>query len=257
MKSKPTLFTAIIVVTVWLAITIIGGNRQGGGQQSLDELVSHGPLWGVWTALAFLAVVTVMFRWSGIGFTRPDWKRSLKLMWLPGLLVALMLGGACAGTIPPPMVLFWVLVNTLLVGVSEEWAFRGVLLKSLRDRFPLLAAISLNAVAFGLVHSLNGFVTGDFASAFNQAAAASMSGVLFVALRLRTHSLLPVMLLHGLWDFSAFSLGLSQGKTVSPGVNGAEAFFLPLLIVLPNFLYGCYLLRSGKQGEIEQASPGQ
>lgn len=257
MKSKPTLLTAIIVLAVWLAITIIGGNLQGGGRKSLDELVSHGPLWGVWAALALLAVVTVVRRWSGIGFARPEWKRSLKLMWLPGLLVALMIGGAVAGKIPPVTVLFWVLVNTLLVGVSEEWAFRGILLKSLCDRFSLIAAVALNAIAFGLVHSLNGFVTGDFAGAFNQAAAASMSGVLFVALRLRTHSLLPVMLLHGLWDFSAFALGISQGEAESPGVKGAEAFFLPLLIVLPNFLYGCYLLRRGKRGEIEQAPPGR
>ncbi len=256
MKSKPTLVTAIIVVAVWLSITIIGGNRQGGGQQSLDELVSRGPIWGVWVALAFLVLVGAVCRWSGMGFTRPDWMRSLRLMWLPGLFVALMIGGACAGKLPPAVVLSWVLVNTLMVGISEEWAFRGVLLKSLRDRVPLLAAVALNAIAFGLVHSLNGFVTGDFGSAFSQAVAASMSGVLFVALRIRLHSLLPVMLLHGLWDFSAFILGLSRGEVTSPGAEGLEGFFLPLLIVLPNFLYGCYLLRRGKRAEVERASPG-
>ena len=227
MKSKPALLLALIVVALWLGITILGGNLQSGGDSALDELVKAGPLWGVWTALTFLVIVTLASRWKGLGFARPDWAEAFRLMWLPGLFI---------------------------VGISEEWAYRGILLKPLRERFPVMTAAILTSVIFGMSHALNGFVTGDFGKAVVQAVAASMSGFLFTALRLRTGSLLPVMLLHGLWDFSVFFFALSTaGGTAGPAeASGTAAWIAPVVMVLPNCLYGWYLLRRKKRGELDK-----
>jgi hypothetical protein len=62
------------------------------------------------------------------------------------------------------------------------------------------------------------------------------------------------MLLHGLWDFSVFLLGLSAaGSGVElPETSGPAALLAPVVLVLPNFLYGWYLLRRAKRGELER-----
>lgn len=257
MKSKPALLLALAVVALWLGITIVGGNLQSGGKSELDDLVKSGPLWGVWMALTFLVILTMAFRWKGLGLARPDWKEAIRLMWLPGLFIVGMLGGAFTGTLPTRAVLFWIFVNSMIVGISEEWAYRGILLKPLRERFPVMTAALLTSVIFGMSHALNGFVTGDFGKALVQAVAASMSGLLFTALRLRTGSLLPVMLLHGLWDFSVFFLALSVGGDAggaekSAGDGGLAAWLAPMVMVTPNFLYGWYLLRRTKRGDLER-----
>ncbi|MEQ1839230.1 MAG: CPBP family intramembrane glutamic endopeptidase [Verrucomicrobiales bacterium] len=254
MKSKPALLLALIVVALWLGITILGGNLQSGGDTTLDELVKAGPLWGVWTALTFLVIVTLASRWKGLGFARPDWAEAFRLMWLPGLFIVGMLGGAFTGTLPAGSVIFWIFVNSMIVGSSEEWAYRRILLKPLRERFPVMTAAILTSVIFGMSHALNGFVTGDFGKALVQAVAASMSGFLFTALRLRTGSLLPVMLLHGLWAVSVFFFALSTaGGTAGPAeASSPAAWIAPVVMVLPNCLYGWYLLRRKKRGELDK-----
>jgi membrane protease YdiL (CAAX protease family) len=246
---------AAIAVAAWLAITILGGVLQGGGTSSLDTLVTQGPLWGVWAALAALTIVARSAGWTGLGFARPDWAASVRLMWLPGLFVLGFTTVALLGTLPSPPVIGWVLVNCALVGISEEFAYRGVLLRPLRLRYSLLTAAAVSSVVFGFSHALNGFVTGNFASAMVQAVAASMSGLLFFALRVRTGSLLPGMLLHGLWDASLFILGQSVGgmNDTSAPATGAALWLGPLVIGTPSFLYACYLLRPAKRDAIPAA----
>lgn len=249
MKSKPSLTAALIFVALWLGITIAGGFLQGGGSATLDGLVKQGPLWGVWLALLFLGVGTLVFRWTGVGFRRADWLDSLRLMWLPLLMIAGFLAAGMQGTVPPPTVIGWVFLNCLFVGISEEWAFRGILLKPFREKQPLLTAVIVTSVIFGLAHALNGFVIGNFGAALGQAVAAAMSGFLFTALRLRTRSLWPVMLLHGLWDFSVFFLaaGSSAEAPAAAAPEGPVRWIAPMILVLPNLLYGCYLLRASRR----------
>lgn len=253
MKSKPSLSVALIVVAVWLGITIIGGNLQGGGGSSLEELVVSGPLRGVWAALMFLAGLIYALKWKGLGLHRPDWPDSFRLMWLPGLFVMVMLAGVFFGAPPAPVTIMWIFINTVFVGVSEELAYRGILLRAMRDRFPLFTAVILTSVVFGLSHALNGFVTGDFTTALTQALAAAMSGVLFTALRVRTGSLRPVILLHALWDFAVFLLALSFSAEEGPGEAASTgrslSWLAPVLLVTPNFLYGLYLIRPSKRGD--------
>jgi membrane protease YdiL (CAAX protease family) len=77
-----------------------------------------------------------------------------------------------------------------------------------------------------------------------QSGAALLSGLLFIAIRLRTGSLWPAIIVHGLWDFGTFTLGAAGGQ-----MAGREAaptgiqMLLPLLLVLPNALYALWLLR--------------
>jgi uncharacterized protein len=96
------------------------------------------------------------------------------------------------------------------------------------------------------VHILNVFMTGELGPALIQATAAALSGLLFIALRLRTASLWPPIIVHGLWDFATFTLTAARGGEAQPVGGGGPltlSSFMPMLLVLPNALYGLWLMR--------------
>ena len=179
-----------------------------------------------------LAVVAWQ-RWSDIGLYDLPSARSLLLAWLPmiyivgGFVLSIRFGlppaAACCGC-------WW----TLPVGLSEELMFRGVLLQALRHTVSIWPAVSLTTLAFGAVHSLNvSIITGDLRGAVIQSTAAALSGLSFIALRLRTGSLWPCIVIHGLWDCAAFLLAMSSpkdmdrqhsaGRRDEPGAHSAGA----------------------------------
>lgn len=81
-------------------------------------------------------------------------------------------------------VLIILLINTLLVGISEELMCRGILLEGAKNRFSLWVSIWIVSILFELIHSLNGFLTGNFGAAAFQAVSAIFPGLMFIGLRL-------------------------------------------------------------------------
>jgi membrane protease YdiL (CAAX protease family) len=128
--------------------------------------------------------------------------------------------------------------------------FRGVLFSALRTRLALLPAAFVTTLIFGGAHLLNIAVMGAFWPTLAQAVAAAMTGLLFLALRVRLGSLYPVIILHAVWDSAA--LLAVTGAIARNGAAGGAApalpdqplvLLAPLLVALPNFLYALYLLR--------------
>lgn len=241
---------ALSAFVLWTMVTIIGGNLASGGEMSLQDGVTRGIGWTWVLASAFILTVALLQQWHDVGLTRGASLRAWRLVWLPALYIAGALAVAAAAGLPPAGVMGIILVNTLFVGFSEELMFRGVLLQAFRRSVPVWGAVMLTSVAFGAVHSLNVFVTGDLAAALIQSTAAFMSGLVFIALRLRTGSLWPPVILHGLWDFATFLLGAAgaqgggtQGGGTDVAVVSGWAMFLPVLVVLPNAIYGLWLMR--------------
>ena len=248
-RTKP-LLVVLLVFATWTAITVWGGAWQGGGKTELGGLVSHGVLWAIPSAILFLASVTAAWGWwRDIGWTAPHWPSALRLQWVPFVYIAVFLALAVLAGLPARGVIAWVLLNCLMVGVSEEWMCRGVLVKGLQDRgCTPWQLLWVSSALFGLIHSLNVFVTGNLANAVAQSCAAGMSGVLFYAIRVRTRSLIPVMVTHGLYDFSIFLM--SSGRTDDAAASapiGGVAMFAPVLLVTPSLLYGLYLMRRAGQ----------
>ncbi|MCV2356527.1 CPBP family intramembrane metalloprotease [Paucibacter sp. B2R-40] len=228
----------------WLLITLLGEQFGAGAHQALSETVSHGPGWPFVAAAAFVLAVVAWQRWRDIGLRDLPSARSLRLAWLP--MVYIVGGFALSASLglAPATVVLWVLVNTFLVGLSEELMFRGVLLQALRHTVSIWPAVALTTLAFGAVHSLNVFITGDLRGALIQSTAAALSGLFFIALRLRTGSLWPSIVIHGLWDCAAFLVVMSSSKDLAANAAPADAMSLaPILLVLPNALYGLWLMR--------------
>ena len=91
--------------------------------------------------------------------------------------------------------------------------------------------------------------------------AAVLSGLVFTARRLRTGSLWPPILVHALWDFATFSLSAASGSIASHGTMPDEASvpargggllsLLAVQIVLPNAIYGLWLMRHIVQTRVD------
>jgi hypothetical protein len=244
---------ALAAFVIWTAITVIGGNITTGGEMSLLDAVTSGLGWTWLVAAGFILGVVMWQGWRDVGLDRGTDARGWRLTWLPMIYI---LGGLAVATflgLPPATVLMLILLNTLLVGYSEELMFRGVLLQAFRHATSIWLAVLLTSAVFGAVHSLNVFVTGDLRVALIQSSAAFLSGLVFIALRLRTGSLWPPIIVHALWDFATFTLG-AAGHAAAHGSMPAEAAapagatglaeFLPVLLVLPNAIYGLWLMRN-------------
>jgi len=264
MKEKRNLLSiSLIVMVVWVII-VLGGEILQAGQGSLDALVTEQIVIALIVAPLFLFGVIAYFKWDKreLGLkAAQNWR----ILWLPALFVLAFLSAGVAFGLPPAQMIVFALVNSLLVGVSEELMFRGIIFRGAlaQPQFKIWLAIWLTAILFGAVHASNGFMTRDFVAGLAQALAATMSGLWLHAIRLRTKSLYPAMLIHGLWDFSLFvfvtSLGLagataaSQTATEPPSL--VQQLLTPLILPLPLFFYGLWLLRGiGKKDKAEVLS---
>ena len=238
-NRSPIVFT-FIVWLIWLAIVIGGEIAQAGGPTGLDALVSTQIVISLVVAPLFLlAVVAYKKWWKEVGLKAPDNTRDLRLLSLPALALLVMLVMGITGGISSDILIF-ILINTLLVGISEELMMRGILFHGVSFGRSAVQTVWITAVLFGLMHALNGFLTGAFAPAIFQAVLATGFGVWIGALRIRLNTILPLMVLHWLWDFSVFSL--SQGISVL-------AQYLPIAFALVLFLYGLWLLRGYQPAE--------
>ncbi|SDF56806.1 MULTISPECIES: CPBP family intramembrane glutamic endopeptidase [unclassified Duganella] len=244
-----TLARALCVLAAWLLLTV-SGRWLGAGeaQQSLAASVggSIGLPWLLAAALT-VAVVLLSSHRRTLGLGAPEPLKSTWLVWPPLLYSLLMLLVAWAGGWPPRNVLLIVAINTALVAVSEELMFRAILLQGLLDKLPVWPAVLVCSVLFGLAHTVNGLATGDFSGALWQSAAAFLQGVCYAAIRLRTRSIWPMVVVHGLWDFALVTSMLSASADGESSVLPYAA----LLAVLPLCLYGVYLLRGSRRALIK------
>ena len=228
-------------------VIVFGGELlQAGGTASLDTLVSGGILWALVLAPLFLFFVVAYYKWwRQVGLKGPDRWRDLRLLWLPVMAIILIWMLVESSGFPPGQALWFILINTLLVGISEELMFRGILFFGASAKYGWWRTVWITAVIFGLIHSLNGLITGNFTAALLQALLAFLFGVWTAAVRIRLNTIIPLMILHWLWDFGVFSLG-GQG-----GVKTILGSGLPILFAIILFLYGLWSLDGYRKSDSE------
>lgn len=246
---------AFVVFVLWVTTTAFSSLLWTSlrGPEPLEVGIANAVQPAFALAIAVLIAAILFFRWFDVGLNPPIPRRSLRLVWFPALYVALFAVGALLVGLPPAATVLIILVNTLIVGVSEELACRGVLYQGFRSALGVWGAILGSTILFGAVHILNGFATGDFAAAAIQASTAFMTGMAFMAIRFRTRSLYPGMLLHGLWNFALVTMTVGITTRFGAPAAGAGALgwlaVVPILLILPNFLYGLFLLRHAARDE--------
>ena len=240
----PRLILAIISVAIWAVITLGVPNLLLDSQTSLQDLITKDLAWGVALAALFLVVVVWLAGWRDMGFRAPSPPGWWKLLWLPALYLAgLGTLGLLTGKLEP-LAVAMVLINTAMVGFSEELAFRGVLWGAARKALPFWTGFLLVSLAFGSVHVFNALLTGELAAAGVQALNAFMSGAAYLAIRIRTRSIIPIMVIHAVWDFVVFLAGSGGDGASGDPASLQQQLILGLTLTGPLFLYGLWLVRS-------------
>ncbi len=243
-EVRLTALSAVAVYLVWQAINTgiqVAGTGPGGIE--LIDLVQHGITPSLAAASLFLLAVVILFRWWGeVGLAQGPQRGTLRVIWPWLLFLALFAASALNAGLPPTSVTIFILVNTLLVGWSEEVMFRGIFLRGLHRSFGIWVAILGSSLIFGAIHLLNVLLTGDLNGAAMQAAAAFLSGVFLTAVRLRTGSLWTGIVLHGLWDAGTFlvAAGATATAAAAPAPLGAYG---SVVLSIPLFLLGLFFLR--------------
>lgn len=236
---------SLVVLVAWAGIMALAAHFTAGPQTSAVQFVSHGIAWPIVIAAGFLLLIVRLMRWEDVGFHSFHILSALKLMWLPAIYVFVFGAIALVLGLPPAKNLAFILINTCFVGLSEELMFRGILYGGLCSRLKLRPSIWICCILFGLIHVLNAVQTGQLTVAILQAVAAFMTGTMFLAIRLRTGSLYPVIILHAVWDCMPLLIATHVGEASPDQPLPAQVYFAPLF-VLPNFLYALYLMRSSQ-----------
>ncbi|MDO8065779.1 MULTISPECIES: CPBP family intramembrane glutamic endopeptidase [unclassified Janthinobacterium] len=245
-----TMPVTLIALAIWLGLSLGGRWLEAAGYALPGAAVTGriGLSWAL-AALFALALLLASSRRRAAGLCAPQPWKTLWLVSPPLLYALLMLLLAWAGGWPQPRVLLIVACNAALVAVSEELMFRAILLQGMLERYAVWPAVLMSSALFGLAHTANGLATGDVSGALWQAVAATLQGVGYAAIRLRTRSIWPMVLVHGLWDYALVTATLPN-----PAEDGASILpYIALLAVLPLCLYGVYLLRPSQRAALSQA----
>ena len=194
--------TSLIFYVLWIVVTLLGAKLLLGGKEApLEESVKDGIGWQFVAAIALLAAFILARKWNDLAFAKPH--SVARVMWFPVVWLLLITMMTLLVGLPPARMLAFIAFNTLLVGISEETMFRGVLFRALLTRYRIWTAIIVSSVLFGAVHILNVFNTGNLGSALMQSVPAGMSGILFVAIVIRTGSIWPAIVYHWLLGLRA------------------------------------------------------
>lgn len=234
--QRPVLFSVIVLLILEAIVlgALLLSNLAGIPLLSLDLPML------LLNAVFATILIGVMRWWKETGFTAPSQWKNLRFLIIP---LVLLVGPTLflQPQFPPLNRAVILIVVTLLIGFQEEAIFRGVLLRAFMPR-GAMQAVLISAALFGLIH-VNSFLVGrDPMFVISQIVASFLGAIGLGALRIRTNTIVPLILLHALNDFLQFSAtgGLEAGEVAS---------YIPILkIVISGLmaLYGLYLLRGHK-----------
>ena len=229
-ERRPFISAVVIFLADLALILIVGAAAKALGAEGMNA----GFVALCVESVLLVLVLAALRWWRAAGFNRPSEWRALKLLWVPtGLFVVLPLVVGLHAVAPATAA--YLVVAYALTGFAEEGLYRGVLLRVLG---PLGArrAVLLSAVFFGASHLVNLMFRSNPFLVFAQAVGAFSMGVGFGALRLRTNTIWPLIVLHGSEDL------LLRFTRLPP---------IPLNVFqsVVMLVYGVYLLRNMRASE--------
>ena len=197
-------------------------------------------------AIVLVALAGILKCWKLLGLKKSD-QGGLKFIWLPVaytmLLVLVAMSMMNSKSLPLGDVfefheLSLLFLISCLVGFNEEVIFRGFVFSGLLTKLNPLLTVTLCGVIFGLFHFVNLISGQAFEVTLSQVLQAGSMGFMYAALRLRLGSIWPLILLHGLWDFSVTIM--QQSMQVTGMDTTATGGFHPF-VGMPVLIYGVFV----------------
>jgi uncharacterized protein len=195
-----------------------------------SEMKSPDTLFWALAILLALGLLAWLGWWREAGFNRPSQWRNLRLLWFPLLVSALALTGGVF--VSGPASLVSALLVVLVAAFGEELVYRGVVWRTLAPTGPVRAMVLTSLLSGALVLGRTG-TDGPWPEAVRLTALAVCGGFTYAALRWRTTSIWPVILVH---TASAFAADIATLGTIT--------YRLVMISSTLGFVaYGLYLLR--------------
>ncbi|MBR3235946.1 MAG: CPBP family intramembrane metalloprotease [Atopobiaceae bacterium] len=144
----------------------------------------------------------------------------------------------------------------IVAGCAEETWFRGLAVPigmgylDKKNRIPLTVAVT--SVFFGVLHIGNIFAGAGVAKGVIQSIATIFAGFLFIAVYLRSGSIVVPIIMHGFYDWLCFVTDSSLEGGVMVGNEIGFGLILALLLDVVVGLVGLYLIRPAMWGRIDQ-----
>lgn len=197
----------LVHVFVWTGLVLV---VPGGDRVDYDMLGDAATPWmrqfvvALTVVLAIqIAFVTRRKAWAEV-FSEVS--RSRKVWhWLPAAVLLVLGVGAFArdGLSDAPQS-YWIgmSVTMLLVGITEEITFRGIIVAEVRRSAGSgLRTLVVSSSLFGLFHLPNALLGQDGSSTVRQVIVTGVLGMAFFALRRASGSLIPCIALHAVYDW--------------------------------------------------------
>ncbi len=249
---RPALYGVLIVFGVVLVVSVLGRvvlDLAPAATTDAEHAVLRTVV-SVSTNLAGVGLVAALLSrlgwWREVGFVGPSQWRSLRLLAFPAVLgVVSVVGGLVNLDTSDPARLVLGLPAPFFTGFWEEGLTRGILLSlllvaALRSGRGPMSAVLLSALAFGLMHLIYLLQNGKtLPQGLGQVALATLIGISFGALLLRTNALWLLALVHMSFDIDS----------VLVGTTGDDGAFEGILTLLPLTAYSLFLLRRVKSDD--------
>lgn len=205
MKRALNVFLIHVVVWTGLVFVVAGNDRV-----DYDLLGDGSTPWVRQFVVALVAVLVIQIvfisrekMWGDVLRDRPRSKRWW--MWLPSILVAVVaLAVLLDEGISDAPTSYWIGMSTtmLLVGITEEVTFRGILVAGARRTWGSeWRALVLSSGLFGLFHLPNWLLGQDFSATVRQVIVTAVMGAVFYSLRRASGTLMTCIVLHAAYDW--------------------------------------------------------
>ena len=225
MRVKPRPALAFAVGIGYAVLFVVLGLIVNIDYDAISES-THNVIWGIVVPLAVgslvLAVLTSVLGWWRPVLREqpadpprpPRWMLAIPVVVLTITLVGIPWGdlGTLGGSF-----LLWLAIGTLLVGFSEEIAYRGLAVVGLRGGYSEVRVWIWSSVLFGLLHGVNVVLGQGIVPTIRQVVFAFVLGSVFYAIRRTTGTIIVGMVLHGMWDFSALARAAEAGTSATRG----------------------------------------
>lgn len=228
-RKKALLF--VLIITLIMALAMSTMNYIFGYNYENSEMVK---------VLIYFEIIMSMlsiFMYQKLFSTQKLFNMRLSFWFLPYIiliiitLVAFFITGDFTGKIP---IVSLILVTTLLVGISEEVVFRGIVLQTFLQKGGIVTAILVSAILFSLFHAVNIFGGASISEVINQMIGVFLGGIVYACLSINLKSFIPLIIYHCLWDFLILSNEIvSANIEVLIFVIGTLEF----IILIPIFIY--------------------
>lgn len=265
LRAAHPIVYCILAEVLFLVMLFVGGTAltlllffAGADFATLDEylITILQELVGILTAVVLLwrTGCTGVLRQRGCGFFN-----GLLVGMYPLVLIGMSAVSTLTGDRPdlplkPAGQICTFLVGMMMVGVAEEFLFRGVIARTLLEHFGtsragVWKACLVSGALFGAAHLTN-IVGSEVFGVLMQCVFAFSLGTMFTAIYFRTGNLWVTVLLHGSMDIVSMLIGGLYGTTtVAESVSTYDAsMFVSLAIYL---IPAAFLLRRKKLGEVE------